>query len=125
MLGRPKNRRKQNEKAGASYLRKLPKLDCKRWGMTLASIGALGAAASVVLWSLDQPIDSVEVRGRFARVSASDVERAVKQKVRSVGLVSVDLKKVRDSIESIPWVDSVTVQRAWPHGLAVVIKEQV
>lgn len=125
MLGRPKNRRKQNEKKGASVLKKLPKLNWRRWGMTLASMAALGAAATVVLWSLDQPIDTVEVKGRFARVSASDVERAVKQKVRNVGLVSVDLKKVRDSIESIPWVDSVTVQRAWPHGLAVVVKEQV
>jgi cell division protein FtsQ len=77
------------------------------------------------MWSLDQPIDKVTVAGRFARVSASDVERAVKQKVRSVGLVSIDLTSVRDSIEQIPWVDSVTVQRAWPHGLAVVVTEQV
>jgi cell division protein FtsQ len=125
MIGRPKNRRKQNEKKRASLATKLPKLDWRRWGMTLASLGALGAAASLVLWSLDQPIDSVTVAGRFARVSASDVERAVKQRVRNVGLVSVDLAKVRDSIESIPWVDSVTVQRAWPHGLAVVVTEQV
>jgi cell division protein FtsQ len=125
MLGRPKNRRKQNEKKGTSYLGKLPKLDWKRWGMTLASLGALGAAVSLVLWSVDQPIDAVEVKGRFARVSASDVERAVKQEVRNVGLVSVDLARVRDAIEKIPWVDSVTVQRAWPHGLAVVVTEQV
>lgn len=123
MLGRPKNRRKQNEKR-ASFL-KLPKLDWKRWGMSLASLGALGAAVSIVLWSLDQPIDSVEVRGRFARVSASDVERVVKQQVRNVGLVSVDLEKVRAAIGTIPWVDSVTVQRAWPHGLTVVVTEQV
>jgi cell division protein FtsQ len=77
------------------------------------------------MWSLDQPIDAVTVAGRFARVSPSDVERAVKQKVRSVGLVSVDLNTVRNSIEAIPWVDKVTVQRAWPHGLAVVVVEQI
>jgi cell division protein FtsQ len=125
MMGRPKNRRRQNERKGSSLAGKLPKLDWRRWGMTIASLAGVGAAASVVMWSLDQPIDTVTVAGRFARVSASDVERAVKQKVRNVGLVSVDLKTVRDSIEAIPWVDSVTVQRAWPHGLAVVVTEQV
>jgi len=125
MIGRPKNRRKHNERQSSLLKGKLPRLDWRRWGMTLASLAGLGAAASVVMWSLDQPIDTVTVAGRFARVSASDVERAVKQKVRNVGLVSIDLNTLRDSIESIPWVDSVTVQRAWPHGLAVVVREQV
>jgi cell division protein FtsQ len=126
MIGKPKNRRKQNERKGPGVLRgKFGSFDWRRAGLTLASLAGVGAAVSVVMWSLDQPIDAVTVAGRFARVSAADVERAVKQKVRNVGLVSVDLETVRDAIESIPWVDSVTVQRAWPHGLAVVVKEQV
>jgi cell division protein FtsQ len=125
MLGKPKNRRKQSERNGPSFWSKLAKVNWKRIGMTCASLAAVGAAASAILWSLDQPIDQVRVAGRFARVSAADVERAVKQQVRNVGLVSVDLDSVRYAIEEIPWVDSVTVQRAWPHGLAVVVTEQV
>ena len=125
MIGRPKNRRKQSERGGSSLWRKLPKLNWKRIGMTFASLAAVGAATGVILWSLDQPIDQVTVAGRFARVSAADVERAVKLKVRNVGLVSVELDAVRHAIVEIPWVDSVTVQRAWPHGLAVVVTEQV
>ena len=125
MIGKPKNRRKQGERKGSFLKTKFPKLNWKRWGMTLASLAGVGAAVAVVAWSLDQPIDAVTVAGRFARVSPSDVERAVKKKVRNVGLVSVDLSTVRDSIESIPWVDKVTVQRAWPHGLAVVVVEQI
>ena len=125
MIGKPKNRRKQGERNGSSLWAKLPKLNWKRIGMTCASLAVVSVAAGVILWSLDQPIDQVTVAGRFARVSASDVERAVKQQVRNVGLVSVDLDVVRHAIELIPWVDSVTVQRAWPHGLAVVVTEQV
>jgi cell division protein FtsQ len=49
----------------------------------------------------------------------------VKLKVRGVGLVSVNLEGVRDALASIPWVDKVTVQRAWPHGLRVAVSEQV
>jgi cell division protein FtsQ len=125
VIGKPKNRRKQSDRSGSSLLAKLPKLNWKRIGMTLVSLAGVSAAAGIVLWSLDQPIDKVQVSGRFARVSAADVERAVKQKVRNVGLVSVDLDSVRYAIQQIPWVDSVTVQRAWPHGLAVVVIEQV
>lgn len=125
MIGKPRNRRKQSDRSGSSLRARLPKLSWKRIGMTLMSLAGVGAAAGVVLWSLDQPIDKVKVSGRFARVSAADVDRAVKQQVRNVGLVSVDLDTVRYAIEQIPWVDSVTVQRAWPHGLAVVVTEQV
>jgi cell division protein FtsQ len=125
VIGKPKNRRKQSERKAGFFSSRLPKLNWKRLGMTIVSLAGVGAAVGVVMWSLDQPIDAVTVAGRFARVSPSDVERAVKQKVRSVGLVSVDLNRVRDSIEAIPWVDKVTVQRAWPHGLAVVVVEQI
>jgi len=125
VIGKPKNRRKNSESRPGFFRSKLPRLNWKRLGMTLVSLAGVGAAAGVVIWSLDQPIDAVTVAGRFARVSPSDVERAVKQKVRNVGLVSVDLNTVRHSIESIPWVDKVSVQRAWPHGLAVVVVEQV
>jgi cell division protein FtsQ len=124
MLGKPKNRRRQSERKSALRL-KLPKLDWKRIGMTCASLALVGAAVGVVVLSLDQPIDQVTVAGRFARVSAADVERAVKQQVRNVGLVSVDLEAVRVAIEQIPWVDSVSVQRAWPHALAVSVTEQI
>jgi cell division protein FtsQ len=125
LIGKPKNRRKQRERSESSFMRKLAAINWRRLGMTLASLAGVGAAVSVVMWSLDQPIDSVTVAGRFARVSPSEVERAVKLKVRNVGLVSVDLNMVRGAIVSIPWVDRVTVQRAWPHGLAVVVTEQI
>jgi cell division protein FtsQ len=125
MLNRPKNRRKQKEKSGFSSVLTGVKVDWRRWGMTLASLAGLAAVGGVVMWTLDQPIQSVTVEGRFRRVSPPDVERVVKQKVRDVGLVSVDLEAVRKAIATIPWVDTVSVQRAWPHGLRVAVSEQV
>lgn len=125
MLGRPKNRRKQNERRWSFLNWKAPAVDWRRWSLTFGSLLALAAAVGVVTWTLDQPIESVAVAGRFQRVSPADVERAVKQQVRNAGLVSVDLEAVRHAIGLIPWVDVVTVQRAWPHGLRVVVAEQV
>jgi len=126
MLNRPRNRRKQAEKGPWSLFGgNGAKVDWRRWSMTLASLAGLGAAGGLIMWTLDQPIQSVDVAGRFQRVSPADVERAVKQRVSDVGLVSVDLAAVHKAIAAIPWVDKVTVQRAWPHGLRVVVSEQV
>src|SRR5689334_23629034 len=112
MLWKPRNRRKQTDKSGWSFMSAV-KVDWRRWGMTLASLAGLAAAGGVVMWTLDQPIQSVTVEGKFRRVSPPDVERVVKQQVREVGLVSVDLEGVRKAIATIPWVDTVSVQRAW------------
>ena len=68
----------------------------------------------------------MSVSGRFQRVAPADVERAVKQRVRDVGpgqrgsrsACSAPSKRFPGSIPS-------RVQRAWPHGLQVVVVEQV
>ena len=39
--------------------------------------------------------------------------------------MSVDLRSVRQALHTIPWVDSVSVQRSWPRGLNVFVVEQV
>jgi cell division protein FtsQ len=74
---------------------------------------------------LDQPIQRILISGSFQRVSPGDVERAVKDKVRTAGLVSVDLDAVRSAVAQLPWVDTVSVQRAWPRALSVTVVEQV
>jgi cell division protein FtsQ len=123
MGNRRKNRRKDDERRRFN----LPQINWRRWATTAASLAGIATVCAVVAWTLDQPIESVTVTGRFQRVVPTDVERAVKERARGFGLVSVDLEDVQRSIKAIPWVDTVTVQRAWPHGLAVnvVVVEQV
>jgi len=119
MLGR-KNRRKQTERKW-----QLPQVNWRALAMSFGSLGAVCAVAAVVTWTLDQPIESVSVAGRFQRVAPVDVERVVKQHVRGAGLLSVNLGEVRRAIHTLPWVDAVSVQRAWPRGLRVLVIEQV
>lgn len=120
MFNRPRNRRKQGEPRW-----RLPAIDWRRCAITVASLAVVGVACAGVAWALDQPIETIAVEGRFQRVSPGDVERAVKERVIGAGLVSVDLEAVQRSLRAIPWVDSATVQRAWPRGLRVYVKEQV
>jgi cell division protein FtsQ len=119
MLGRPKNRRKPSARRFA-----LPVVNWRALGLTLGALGALALTASAALWAFNQPIEMVSVAGRFQRVAPGDVERVVKSQVHGSGLLSVDLAAVRRAIHTLPWVDAVSVQRAWPRGLDVLVIEQ-
>ena len=100
-------------------------IDWKRWAGTGVSLALVLAAIWGVRIALDQPIQAVTLSGRFQRVSPMDVEKAVRAASRGQGLVAVDLHDVADAVRSIPWVDSVSVGRIWPRGLAVHVIEQV
>jgi cell division protein FtsQ len=45
--------------------------------------------------------------------------------VHDEGLLTVDLAAVSRAIHTLPWVDAVSVERDWPHGLSVLVVEQV
>jgi cell division protein FtsQ len=120
MWKRAKNRRKQNERRV-----RLPTINWRRWGLTTLTLAAvLGGVATLAVF-LDQPIQRVLISGRFQRVSPGDIERAVKERVRGAGLISVDLDGVRRAVAALPWVDTASVQRSWPRGLSVTVVEQV
>ncbi|MBS0364446.1 MAG: cell division protein FtsQ/DivIB [Proteobacteria bacterium] len=121
MLGRPKNRRTRPR---GEPRWQLPQLNWRALGMTTGVLVAMVAAGALLLGLLNQPIETVAVSGRFQRVTPGDIERVVKARVAGAGLLSVDLAAVRRAIHTVPWVDAVSVQRAWPHGLAVLVIEQ-
>ena len=123
MLGRPKNRRRKEREEERRW--RFPEINWKRLAVSLASLAGIGAAVAGTLWTLDQPIQAVSVSGRFQRVAPVDVERIVKDHVRGMGLLSVDLASVRRALHQVPWVDAVSVQRSWPRGLNVLVIEQV
>ncbi len=91
-----------------------------------AAGGARSPTLRVVFWALDQPI-----RDRGGRRDASSASRPgtssalVARRCAAQGLLSVDLAAVRRAIHTLPWVDAVSVQRAWPRGLTVLVVEQI
>jgi len=121
MFGRPRNRRKPSE---ARRRLKLPQLNWRYLGYSAGALAVVGCGAAALSWALNQPIQTVAVEGRFQRVTPGDVERVVKACVHGAGLLSVDLAAVRRAIHTLPWVDAVSVQRAWPRGLTVLVVEQ-
>jgi cell division protein FtsQ len=104
---------------------KLPSINLRRWALPVLVVAGVLAAAAALAFYLDQPIERVVIVGRFQRVSPGDVESAVKAMTRGSGLVSVDLAAVRSAVRALPWVDVVSVRRAWPKALSVTVIEQV
>jgi cell division protein FtsQ len=119
-LGKAKNRRK----VASAPRFALPQINWRYLGLTLGALAAAGVSAAAVAWAFNQPIETVAVEGRFQRVAPMDVERVVKASVKGAGLLSVDLAAVRRAIHTLPWVDAVSVERAWPKGLTVLVVEQ-
>ncbi|MFI4906703.1 MAG: cell division protein FtsQ/DivIB [Steroidobacterales bacterium] len=117
---RTRNRIKAHATAAAR-----PRLPWRALGRALALGGAVFVTLCVVFWALDQPIRTVEVTGRFQHVAPADIEQAVGREVRGQGLLTVNLADVSSAVHTLPWVDAVSVERDWPHGLSVLVIEQV
>jgi cell division protein FtsQ len=118
-------RRSRNRVKARAAAAQRPLVPLRVIGRVLATGGALLATLCVVFWALDQPIRTVEVTGRFQHVAPGEIEQLVARHVRNQGLLTVDLAAVGRAIHTLPWVAAVSVERDWPHGLSVLVVEQV
>lgn len=68
------------------------------------------------------PMHSVRLEQAPQRVSAVDVLRVVRNEMRG-NLLTANVDSVRESLEKLPWVRSVSVRREFPDRLAVQLEE--
>lgn len=68
------------------------------------------------------PLHSVRLSAAPQRVDADGVLRAVRNEVRG-NFFTVDIERLRQSLEKLPWVRSVSIRREFPHRLAVRLEE--
>jgi len=119
------NRKRSNRRSAPRTRRfRLPALNWRRIGWSLAGLALIALAFAGLALLLDQPIQRVIVTGRLQRVSALDVEKIVRARLGGDGLVSVDLEDISRGLRTLPWVDRAAVQRSWPRGLKIEIVEQ-
>jgi cell division protein FtsQ len=121
MLNRRRNVRRRAEGGERSLLARWP---WRRIGAIAVSVLGAAAVAGALLLFMNQPIERIRVDGQFQHLSALDVEKVVRAQLHGAGLVSVRLDDVRRALRLLPWVQSATVQRSWPRGLAVMVTEQ-
>lgn len=117
---RSRNRRKE----GSGRSLKMPAI---RWQPLVPA--ALVASAVIMLvaglrFALDQPVERVDISGRFQRVQPLDVQNAVRNVLGDKGMVGVELEQISEALRQIPWVDRASVARSWPRALKIHVFEQ-
>jgi cell division protein FtsQ len=67
--------------------------------------------------------EELKIEGEFARVSESEIERMVMPLIKDNYLM-LDLEKIQEQVESLPWVQRAWVRRSWPSGIHIRFAEQ-
>jgi cell division protein FtsQ len=119
--GKSPTRNRRREAQGARPWLRLPSL--RRAASGAGMVLAVAGAVLVLRFALNQPVERVSISGRFQRVQALDVEKAVRVAVADDGMAGVDLKGVARAVEAIAWVDRASVARSWPRALTIQVVE--
>ncbi len=69
------------------------------------------------------PVNKIRVHGAFTNVDEAMLHRAVNGVVAG-GYFNVDVARVREVVEQLPWVSEASVRRVWPDTLSVSVVEQ-
>ena len=90
-------------------------------GVTILTVMAV--AADRLLRPGAFPIKELRLEGEFNHLNPDTVRAAI---VRELGdnYFSLDLSRIEQAVEALPWAYQATVQRSWPHGLTVRVEEQ-
>jgi cell division protein FtsQ len=119
-----RNRSRNRRKEPGRWALRLPTINWRR--LLPAGAVVLGVVILIggVRFAMDQPVERVDITGRFQRVQVLDVQNAVRKVLGSKGMVGVDLDALSEAVQQIPWVDRANVSRSWPRGLTVQVFEQ-
>jgi cell division protein FtsQ len=95
-----------------------------RQGVLALVLVAIIAAVWIVRQSNVLPILHVTVEGEFNHVDKVVLVDAVKPYTRG-SFLSINVAKISEAGEALPWIRQVQVRRVWPDSLHLVVQEQV
>ncbi|MEZ5498572.1 MAG: cell division protein FtsQ/DivIB [Steroidobacteraceae bacterium] len=119
---RNRNRNRRRRESPPDWLQRLP--GWRSLGIAALAVAGGGALLALLVGAFNQRVERIEVHGALQRVSAMDVEQAVKRELRGNGLVRIDLAVLQAAVEHIAWVDTATIARSWPRAIVITIAEQ-
>ena len=96
-------------------------------GIRVLVILAIAIVSLVLLdWLLRSDtykVDQLQFEGTFTHVTESQLEKIVLPQVHG-NYLTLDLDRIRTSVEALPWVKKAWVRRSWPNGVHVRFVEE-
>ncbi|MBT8116161.1 MAG: FtsQ-type POTRA domain-containing protein [Arenicella sp.] len=90
---------------------------------TLLSFGTLGLLAADQLYRPDFfVIDQLKIKGKLQHLDPARVKQTV-ERLQLGNFFSIDLRKVKNAVEQMQWVQNADVRREWPNSLMIRINE--
>ena len=81
------------------------------------------AALDRVSMSVSRPIANISIKGDFQWVGKGAIQELIADKLNG-NFVDINLLELKQHLELNPWVKAASVQRVWPDGMVVEIREQ-
>ncbi len=101
---------------------------CRLLLVVLGSAGGVGVVGcygtQMTQQFLNRPIAQVIIEGEFNYVKKENVNRVVQTMIGD-SFVGENIDKIKQQLQSTPWIDNVNLVRQWPDRLLVDITEQV
>ncbi len=95
------------------------------WVLALGVFGFGAAEAGRWLYEPSNlPVRTVRVQGELQQVGRDELRQAVEPFVGN-GILRLNVKAVRESVEALPWVRRAAVRRAWPDAVLVEVEERI
>jgi len=95
-----------------------------RQGLFALTLVVVVAAVWIFRQSNVLPILHVTVEGEFNHVDKAVLVEAVKPHTRG-SFLSINVAKISEAGEALPWIRQVQVRRVWPDSLHLIVEEQV
>lgn len=96
----------------------------------LALLTVLGSALGLTLmleWMKNPqqwPVSRVHIEGEFRHLQNARLQAEL-EKPAAAGFFVVDVSDIQAHLQSLAWVDQVSVRRVWPDELDIEVREQV
>jgi len=121
---------KVNKRVGATrrkpVRKKRPTVEWKQWLRFMVMVPVFAGLAVLVFWTQQEdslPILHVTVDGDFEHANREQLVKAVTPYVTG-SFIHVDVAKLREAGEALPWIRQIQVQRKWPDSLHLIVEEQ-
>ena len=84
---------------------------------------ALSVASFFSFSLLNQSITKIQYLTEMKRVSIDDL-RGISSKIYDEGFLQINLSDIKEEIEQVNWVKSVSLERRWPDQINITIEEE-